>query len=263
MSKILAVLLTIAAVAMFVPLTGTDSAYDVQSLQGSASITGLSMSASIDPTNEAAAASSSQSKVAVAASSPSSPITPGVNMEVESQKKPQGEASTGTAPALPELDALVMTEEKEPTEACALYGPFQETKLKGYYAEIQRLGVKSRMLIEPALATSKISIVVGSLNEESMKKTRAVLDKAGVRYQAPAANAKKLLIASFTDIVKAETFLNRVQSRLPGVKLQVEREAPEVGTLVQLVFLEMSAEDFGRVQSFVAKQGGRLRGCPY
>ncbi len=156
-------------------------------------------------------------------------------------------------------------EEKEPYEKCAIFGPFKEAKLEQYHREMEKVGISGRVLIEPVVFPTKIRLLTKSFTAQEIAGVEEQLTGAGIPWK----NIKKgtstvyQLGGEFTDIVKVETFLNRVRQKVPMLNVQIEREALDEGPMVQLVFLEMKDDSFLKVKKFVQEQGANIKACPY
>lgn len=276
MSKIVTAILCLIAAALLVPLYQSDTGEETPTvLEGASAVTGLTWSQPTletpPPPEDHAQAPVPHEESTTSSHAATSPTTtdPATSLTASETPNTQGMAApvAPTPPAAPTFPELVVKEAKDPSAVCSIFGPFKESKLEGYHQAMQKVGITGRVLIEPANLTTKIQLLTGPFKTDeeavAMKKT---LDEAGIPSSVYSGSGKRTtyrLGREFTDIVKAETFLNRVRQKVPSVGVRVEREVPEAGPMVQLVFLEMKEDEYAKVQSFVAKQDGHLKGCPY
>ncbi len=160
---------------------------------------------------------------------------------------------------------LTPKEEKSPSEVCAIFGPFKEAKLEHYHSVMEKVGINSKVLIEPVVLPTKIRLITKFLTATEAPAIEDQLTGFGIPFEklSKGANTAYQLGGEFTDIVKVETFLNRIRQKIPTLNVQIEREASEAGAMVQLVFLEMKEDEFTKVKKFVQEQGATLKGCPY
>ena len=121
------------------------------------------------------------------------------------------------------------------------------------------------MLLLPAEAETKLRLSVGPFaSEEALKKAMSDLDKVRVTYKTATVKGKKILnLGTFTNMHRAEVFLNSLQQKLPKLAVKEERETPEAGSPMYMTFLDMTSADFARLKDFAAKKNYKLNACPY
>lgn len=237
MSKVLAALLGLTALGLLIPLYGMNDSEEVTLLEGSAPISGLTFTQPVLET----------------------PQTDGSDAQGVSS------LNAGEETFSPLADALEI-EEKEPTQACAIFGPFPDTRLTQFHKDMERLGITSHFLIQSASPDTTVTLVTQTFSgAAALNEAKAALDAMNVKYQEKSQKGRPYLeLGLFATQIKAELALNALKMKAPALPLGLKKkEALSAEPLSEITFLNMSESQFSLVQSFVKKHGFKLRACPY
>lgn len=208
----------------------------------------------------------SDTNTTVSATSGAQPTTP--PEETSTSNVTTGTETTGgTSPVQQRLleENFLVSQEKPASEACSIYEAVLESNLPKIHRELERAQITATMKVLPSEQRSTITLVTGPfLSEQALSQAQDALQQAGIKYQQIRKNDRsQLVIGRFSDLTKAQLFLNSVKTRLSSLEIRVERDRIDGGVRFDLVFLEMTPSQFRKLEDYARQSAHPLTGCPY
>lgn len=169
----------------------------------------------------------------------------------------------GTMHFLPELE---ITKEKQPSQACSLYGPVEEKDLQGLHKSMEAFHMRSKFLLQPTDHEERLTLLAGPHQGEKLEQIRKILSDNNLAYtEEEKAGGVVFVLGRFKDVATAQISLNNINRRLSGyLTVTLERQELSHPGMVNLIFVNLSPEEFEVLNRWVQHRHQQpLKGCPY
>lgn len=164
---------------------------------------------------------------------------------------------------LPELE---ITKEKQPSQACSLYGPVEEKDLQGLHKSMETFQMRSKFLLHPTDHEEQLTLLTGPYQGEKLEQIKKILSDNNLAYaEEEKAGGVVLVLGKYKDVATAQISLNNINRRLSGyLAVTLERQELSHPGMVNLIFVNLSPEEFEVLNRWVQHRHQQpLKGCPY